>query len=69
MDDTDYDSADAPKPKAWKRLRKGRILQESIDEVFDDPFPFEYESPNYDPFAFGGSIDWCGFTPDADELR
>ena len=36
--------------------------------MHDDPFPFEYQNPNCDPFAFGG-IDWCGFTPDADELR
>ena len=35
--------------------------------MHDDPFPFEYQNPNCDPFAFGG-IDWCGFTPDADEL-
>jgi len=40
LDDTDSDSADAPKPKAWKRLRKGPQIQEPIDQVFDDPFPF-----------------------------
>ena len=71
MDDTDSDSADAPKPNAWKRLRKGPPIQEPIDQVFDDPFPFGYvyESHDCDPFAFGG-IDWCGtFTPDADEIR
>jgi hypothetical protein len=69
MDDTESDSADAPKPKSWKHLRKGPQLQESIDQVFDDPFPFEYENPDCNPFAFGG-IDWCEtFTPDADEIR
>ena len=69
MDDTDSDSAGAPKPKAWKRLRKGTVFQETVAQVFDDPFQFhDFESPNGDPFAFGG-IDWCGFTPDADELR
>ncbi len=48
LDDTDSDSADAPKPKAWKRLRKGPQIQEPIDQVFDDPFPFEfvYETPD-----------------------
>ena len=69
LDDTDSDSADAPKPKAWKRLRKGPQIQEPIDQVFDDPFPFEYENTDCDPFAFGG-IDWCeNFTLDADESR
>ena len=69
MDDTDSDSADAPKPKARKRLRKGPNIQGTIDQVFDGPFPFEYENPDCDPFSFGG-IDWCEtFPPDADEIR
>ena len=33
MDDTDSDFADAPKPKAWKRLRKGPGFQNQIKEV------------------------------------
>jgi len=39
-----------------------------MHEVFDNPFPYDFENPDCNPFAFGG-IDWCGFTPDADELR
>ena len=70
MDDTDSDFADAPKSKAWKRLRKGPVFQNRINEVFDDPFLYEkhIENPDCDPFAFGG-IDWSDPTPDADELR
>jgi len=70
MDETNSDSADAPNNKAWKRLRKEPVIQDTIDEVFDDPFAFRYDETDYqcDPFAFGG-IDWCGFIPDADEIR
>ncbi len=50
MDDTDSDSADAPK-KLGKRLRNWPVLQEFIDEVFDVPFPHDFENPDCDPFA------------------
>ena len=48
INDTDSDYADPPKTKAWKRLRKGPQIQEPIDQVFDDPFPFGfvYETPD-----------------------
>ena len=71
VDDTDSDSSDAPKPKSWKLLSKGQVLQNQINEVFDDPYFHEdnsIQNPDCDTFAFGG-IDWCGPTPDADELR
>jgi hypothetical protein len=39
MDDSDSDNTESQKPKAWKRLRKGSVLDEPSNEVFDDPFP------------------------------
>ena len=59
MDDSDFDSSDATKPKVWKRLRKGPKLDDPIFEVRDEEMIY-YESPNCDPFAFG-SIDWSIF--------
>ena len=41
MDDTDSDFAEhAPKPKAWKRLRKGPVFQNQINEVLHDDLLF-----------------------------
>jgi hypothetical protein len=70
MNDTDSDCADPPKTKAWKCLRKGPVIQETIDEVFANSFAFQYDDTDFQchPFAFGG-VDWCRFTPDAEEIR
>ena len=64
-DDTDSDSADASKPKAWKHIKRGAIFQGSIDEVIDDPFPHTWLwQPWLWPFCFRGhrlvwSYSWC----------
>ena len=38
LDDTDSDSADTPKPKDWKRLRKGQHIQDPFSITFASLF-------------------------------